>query len=597
MTSPFDRTTKLRWRRRFRRSKKQVEQLGEQAEQHLEHNVLRRLEHFASVRRFVVSWTALLLIIIAGVVYQTTALAQYYQSKKPIPGGVYTEGILGTFTDANPIYATSSVDTSVSRLLFASLLKYNEKAELVNDLAETWGVDEKGTTYTVKLRPGVAWHDGVPLTAADVAFTYQTIQNPDAKSPLLASWQGIKIAATDARTVTFVLPNALVAFPHSLVTGIIPKHLLDSIPVSQLRSIPFNTEKPVGSGPFKLDALEVSGDTPETRQEQIALVPNTHYHAGAPKLQRFTVKTFISAKSMEQSFLDQELTSVSGVESASDQMRANEDLVEYSTTLNSQVGAFFKVSNPVLSDQKVRQALVQSVDQASLIRSLGYPVVITKSPFLKSQFSYNKDSTQLRYNPGDAAKLLDEAGWKLGNEGIRYKDKKALSFQFYAPNTGEYTAVAKELESYWRKIGVNVTLLLQPDIELHKTVADHTYDVLLYGITVGSDPDVFAYWHSSQASTFSASRLNFSEYKSSVADKALEAGRLRSDQALRSVKYKPFLEAWRSDAPALMLYQPRYVYLANQKVYGYSMKTMNDPVDRYTNVQNWMIRTAKTTNN
>jgi hypothetical protein len=86
--------------------------------------------------------------------------------------------------------------------------------------------------------------------------------------------------------------------------------------------------------------------------------------------------------------------------------------------------------------------------------------------------------------------------------------------------------------------------------------------------------------------------LNFSEYKSSAADQSLEAGRTRSDSVLRTLKYKPFLEAWQKDAPAIGLYQPRSLYFSRQSVAGLTEHTINSPVDRYSNVQNWMIRQA-----
>jgi hypothetical protein len=88
--------------------------------------------------------------------------------------------------------------------------------------------------------------------------------------------------------------------------------------------------------------------------------------------------------------------------------------------------------------------------------------------------------------------------------------------------------------------------------------------------------------------------VNFSEYRSATADKALEAGRNRSDPTLRAIKYRPFLEAWRSDAPALMLYQPRFLYISHDEIHGFDLKVSNTGTDRYANVHNWMIRTEKT---
>ncbi|MDB5186042.1 MAG: hypothetical protein JWL85_565, partial [Candidatus Saccharibacteria bacterium] len=169
-----------------------------------------------------------------------------------------------------------------------------------------------------------------------------------------------------------------------------------------------------------------------------------------------------------------------------------------------------------------------------------------------------------------------------------------LKFRLYSQSMSEYAYVSQRLQSQWRAIGVDADVSLQPDDDLQTTIASHNYDALLYGISLGVDPDVFPYWHSSQADIRSSNRLNFSEYKSAAADKSLEAGRTRED-ALRAVKYKPFLEAWRNDAPAITLYQPRYLYVTRGTVHGFEPRTINAATDRFSNVQNWMIREDKTT--
>jgi peptide/nickel transport system substrate-binding protein len=128
------------------------------------------------------------------------------------------------------------------------------------------------------------------------------------------------------------------------------------------------------------------------------------------------------------------------------------------------------------------------------------------------------------------------------------------------------------------------------DTDLQSALSAHNYDALLYGISLGADPDVFAYWHSSQADLRSPSRLNFSEYRSAVADKALEGGRTRSVDAVRAAKYRPFLDAWQKDTPALALYQPRYLYLARDPLFGFAPVRMNSGADRLDNVENWKIR-------
>src|ERR1700712_2290802 len=103
----INRTTKLRWRRRVRRSKRQVEELGNQAEEGLERHFFKRLSRLTKVRRFVAAWILLFVLMIGVVLFQTRSLGQYYLVKKPTNGGIFTEGILGSFTNASPLYAST----------------------------------------------------------------------------------------------------------------------------------------------------------------------------------------------------------------------------------------------------------------------------------------------------------------------------------------------------------------------------------------------------------------------------------------------------------------------------------------------------------
>src|SRR5262249_28095473 len=162
-------------------------------------------------------------------------------------------------------------------------------------------------------------------------------------------------------------------------------------------------------------------------------------------------------------------------------------------------------------------------------------------------------------------------------DGIRGKDGQKLSFTLAAADTAEYRLVTQQLRDQWRKLGVQLRVQLQESSDFHNTLTYHNYDAVLYGISIGPDPDVFVYWDSSHADPRSANRLNLSEYKSTTTDNALEAGRTRLEPELRVVKYKPFLQAWQQDYPALGLYQPRFLYLTNGAVAGLGDHAINSP--------------------
>ena len=589
----IDRVTKLRWRRRIRSGKNQVEDLGSQAEQGFEEHLRKRMSRLGRVRRFIAIWVALIILLLGGLFIQIRRLQSYYLINQPAPGGIYNEGILGSFTNVNPIYATGSVDSSVSRLVFAGLFTFNDKNQLVGELAKSYTVDARGTTYTVLLKDNLLWQDGKPLTAEDVVFTYNTIQNPDTKSPLASSWQGIKVAAIDKKTVTFTLPSILSAFPYSMVNGIIPKHVLGKVAPEQMRSVLFNTNNPIGSGPFKWDAIEIVGTADEDREQRIALKPNDNYVNGKPKLDSFVIRSFVNEVKMRNAFKKGELNGVVGLSKIPDDLLEDNSVRVYNIPLNSQVLLFLKTTTPVLSDQKVRQAISYGLNTGAVRLAADVPVLPSDSPLLANQLGYDKTLTQKTGSPEQAAKLLDEAGWKLNDKGIRVKDGKELNLTITTQSNRTYESVAKNIKEQLALIGVNVEILVLKDNELQSALAVHDYDSLLYGISLGPDPDVFAYWHSSQADLRSPSHLNFSEFKSPAADKALEAGRTRSDPATRAIKYRPFLDAWSKEAPAVALYQPRFLYVVREPLANFNPVRMNTGTDRYNEVNQWMIRETK----
>lgn len=589
----IDRTTRLRWRRRIRRGKRQVEDIGVQAEESLEKHFFKRLVKLPGVLRFTVTWLLLLVLLIGGLVVQTRALDNYFLVDKPVSGGTFVEGVHGSFTNANPLFATNAVNRSVSRLVFAGLLKYDEKNNLVNDLANSWRANESGTEYTVNIPANLKWQDGHPLTVDDVVFTFQTIQNPDVHSPLLVGWKDVSIVATSPQTVVFKLANPLSTFAAGLTTGLIPKHLLQNVPADQLRSVAFNTASPVGAGPFKWDAVQVDGQTPETRQEQIALLPYEDYVGGKPKLSKFIIKAFHDENSMVNAFRSQDLNAMVGLNNTPSDLQSKNGIYEHSIPLMGETMVFFKITNPVLNNVKVRQALIQATDRGDIIQGLGYPVLPADEPLLKSSLGYNPKYAEANFNLNAARQILQKDGWKLDAQNVLAKKDQQLKFTLYTQDSQDYKYISNKLQSQWAQLGVQVDVKLQNDTELQQTISNHSYDSLLYSIEMGPDPDVFAYWGSSQADVRAPSRTNFSEYKSATADASLEAGRTRLLPQLRTIKYRPFLQAWKDDAPAVALFQPRFLYITRGQIFGFKPNSLAAGINRYANVNNWMIREDK----
>ncbi|MES2971165.1 MAG: peptide ABC transporter substrate-binding protein [Patescibacteria group bacterium] len=584
------RLTRLRWRRRIRKGRRQVEDISVQAEEQMERHFFKRLTRLFNVRRFVIGWITLIVLLGLAVTMQLRSLGGYYQELQPVPGGSFTEGMIGTFTNANPLYSTGLVDSTVSRLVFSGLLKYDEQNKLVGDLAENWQADENSKIYTVTLRPHLKWHDDKPLTADDVVFTFHAIQNPDTKSPFFRAWQGVDIKAVDAKTIVFTLPSPLAPFIYSLTTGIVPKHLLSDIEPSQLRSLQFNTSRPIGSGPFKWDTVETTSNGPDSKLQQIGLQSFENYHHGKPKLERFIVRAYTSEKDLVDSFQRQEISGLVGLDRPPDSIKDVENIQENTASLTAETMVFLRTDSELLKDVRVRQALLKAIDVPALVSGLDYPAIAADEPLLHGQLGYNATLKQVPFSIEEANKLLDESGWKrLDDKSVRMNGDKKLILKFVAQNNADYVYLTKQIQKAWLSVGVETQVILQNDADLQDTINERDYDALLYGISIGVDPDVFAYWHSTQADPRASSRLNFSNYKSATADKALEAGRTRIDPSLRAAKYIPFLQSWRGDVPAIALYQPRFLYITSDRLFNFQPRAINTAADRFNNVHNWMI--------
>jgi peptide/nickel transport system substrate-binding protein len=530
-------------------------------------------------------------VLIAGVVFQTRGLSEYYLSTQPTEGGILSEAMVGTYTNPNPLFASSTVDVSVSRLIFNSLLTYDDNGELVNDLASSITRSDDGLTYDVNLVKDVKWDDGQQLTADDVVYTYKAIQNPDTRSPYSVSWQPVKIAKINDYAVRFTLPSPLNSFPVSLTSGILPAHVLSKIPYDELRSTSFNS-KPVGSGPFRLsNVVRLDDFVSVIKRQRLELVKNDLYFKGAPKLDAYVLYALSSDAELKQYLNTREVDGAIFNTSPNFEQEAKNYSVR-SIPLLAGTYAFFNTSRAPLDTAELRQAILLGTDINKLTHALGYPVQGLKSPLLSTDVGYDQTLLQQTYDKAKANQILDTLGWVRPKDGgTRHKDAKQLELSLTTLDGSDFALVASMIQSMWANdLGVKVNVVTKSPADMQPILLQHTYEVLLYGITMGSDPDVYAYWHSSQAVV---DRYNLSLYKSEVADSSLEAGRSRPEIALRAAKYKPFLEAWRNDVPAIGLYQPPVFYVSRTKIYNFDPNKLNSIAERFYNVQKWEVQSSK----
>lgn len=557
---------------------------------HAHRFIISRFANLRDVRRHAFGWLILAGLMVLATGVQLLWVQQSLSSRQPVAGGVYAEGVIGRIDTLNPIYATTQSERSASHLIFSGLFRYDTSNNLASDLGETWKQSEDGKTYTVKMRKDAQWHDAKPVTAHDVAFTLSLIKNPQTRSYLYRTWQDVTVKVVDAHTIEFTLPSAYAPFPHALTFGVVPKHLLEKVSPLRLREHIFNRE-PVGSGPFSFASTRAIN--PDAERAVLQLERNDEYYRGPVKLERFQIYTYKDHDDLRQGFLSREINAANELTSEDVDIVTKElpTTVVGDTRLNDGVYAFFQTDQPVIKDTAVRKALLLGTDRAALRGALGGKSSELHGPLLVDQTSSASGKKQAAYDATAATKALDEAGWTLSGKG-RQKDGQKLQLNVIAPDAGDFPEVLKELAKQWRTLGIDVKEQVVPTATFEQNVlAPRAYDVLLYELALGADPDVFAYWHSSQASVRG---FNLSNYRSDVADDALMSARGRSDQKLRDAKYAGFIDQWLADVPAVALYQPHLRYVTTDSVRSVrGSESVVDALGRYHSVDQWTVLQAE----
>lgn len=551
---------------------------------HFKRYFSKRTDRTEGVRRFAAGWLILAIGICLTSGFAALNLFEKSHTTTPADGGTYIEGIVGKVGNLNPLFNDGGVDSEVDRLVFNGLLHYDTEGKLTNDLAKNVKVSKNGKVYSITLRSDVLWHDGQPMTSKDVVFTIKTIQNPDSRSPLYTSWQGVKVTAPAKNKVKISLSQSSAPFAHVLTTPILPAHLLSDISNSDLRTASFNND-PIGTGPFVFKVLRNTKNG-----QEVELSSNKFYFKENPRVDRFIVKAFEEQDDLAKFLNDREITAAIDLSSDSvDTFKDSNHIRTVQYPLNNGVFAFFKTSKAPLSNKTIRTALTLATDRKQILKLFDSRYKPLKTPLLPGQIGYSKSFNQ-ETNIKKAASLLKKDGWNL-KDGVRTKNKKTLTIKLSTRDTDEYKLMAEELQRQWSKIGVVVQPVLLNQEQMEQTaLSAHDYEVLLYGISIGADPDVFAYWHSSQARP---GGLNFSEWKSSNADLNLEIARSKNNPDLRAARYQAFMADWRAESPAVALYQPYANYSYNQNAQGFKIFPLNVLADRLTNVEDWTVETRK----
>lgn len=545
--------------------------------------VISKLDNLRNAKQHIILWLVLMGVLIIGVALQMIWNQSVYRTTAWKDGGTYAEASVGSINTLNPLYATTQSEQSASKLLFSSLYRYDDTGALADDLATSLDVSDDGKVYIVKIRDDAKWSDGKKLTAKDVAFTVGLMRSPEVRSVKYNDWTNVTAEATDDRTIKFTLPSQYSSFPHALTFSVLPRHVLEDIAPGAIRQSTFSVS-PLGSGPFTLKLLQTSADG----KHKIAnMAASPDYYMGKVKLARFELHAYESNDDMMTALRTGQVTAAAGTNVQKSELSNDYSVINY--PVNSGVYAILNLQSGILSDVKVRQALQTGTDTDDIRTAIEYDVPPLHLPFVDGQLTGGGIPASVPYNIERAKQLLDEAGWKVAaGESVRKKDGASLELTVVTVKDVTLEKVLERLAGQWRKLGVKVTTDTRDATSqdfVQSVLQQRSYDVLLHKLVIGADMDVYAYWHSSQAT---ASGRNFSNYNSKISDDALASARVTLDPVLRNEKYKSFSVQWMKDVPAIGLYQAVMQYVHRPSVEAV-IKTNGLPseADRYSDVRFW----------
>jgi ABC-type transport system substrate-binding protein len=377
-----------------------------------------------------------------------------------------------------------------------------------------------------RLRPGVTFHDGRPVGARDVKFTYDAIMDPRTLSPRVSDYEPVKeVQVVGPHTVRIVYKRLYSPAVGTWAIGLLPEHLLSAEALQReatlagadpagfgLRQSGFNRH-PVGCGPFLFR---------EWKSDQyIELERFARYWEGAPNYRRYVYRIVPDLLTQEMEFYAGTIDTYAVQPHQVARLQADPRFQSFSGTSYSYSYIAYNLRRPPFDDPRVRRALGLAINVEEIIRYVLYDQgERTTGPFLQQTEYYDRAIAPLPYDPAGALRLLAEAGWHRNAEGFLERDGQRLRFTLIT-NSGNDTrkSVLAIAQDAWRRIGVDVrTDLVEWSVFIQERVDKLDFDALVLGWSMGVDPDLYQIWHSSQSGPH---QLNFIGYRNPEADELI----------------------------------------------------------------------------
>lgn len=514
------------------------------------------------------------------------------EEPKKGPSGTFVYANVQDAKVLNPILSTDVYSNVINTRVYDGMMAIDDKAELKPNLAKSWELSPDSKKITFKLRDDVKWHDGQPFTAKDVLFTFQSIMHPDYTGPrrsdytalagvkamdekikavdakaadrdaqVQAIWEdwrktGNAIVAKDDYTVEVNLDEVFAPILVNLSMSIIPEHLFKGTEGKKMADSEWN-HKPIGTGPMIFKDWK--------KGDQITLETNPDYKWGLFN-KPYNLKTFIFKvvpdNNAGMAALENGEVDFAAIDADNwEKFTKLPDIQTFEYTGWGYQFVGYNLKDPIVADVKVRQALTSAIDREAIVKDLrkGHASV-AHTHAAPGRWDFNDNVKKWPYDPAAAGKLLDEAGWTVGSDGIRTKGGQKLTVTFTYSSGDKYLEqLATVLQQSWAKIGVDAKIEAMKFEAILDKLRAGTAQSFTIGWSLGVEPDPFSIWHSKGGFQWVIN------YSNPEVDKLLEEGRTVFDQAKRKELYSRF--------QAIVAEEQPYTWLTfNNTLVGFSKR-------------------------
>ena len=498
--------------------------------------------------------------LIAGGAAAVPAASAQDSSPEPVQGGTIIYDVGQEGSHLVPSFSSFSTVIVPTVAFFNGLTRPGLDLQPEPDLAESWDVNEDGTHYVFHLRDGVTFHDGEPFTANDVKFTWELIAHPDNVSgaqlydffkPITGA-EAFRAGEADEITGIVVVDDLTleVSLDHTWAPFdtigtsqyIVPQHILGEIPVSEILASEY-ARNPIGTGPYHFVAWNAG--------ESYIGEANESYHFGRPLADTVVLRVAWlddnqKITALRAGEINATTISLVGLDSLGSD---HPEIVTLQEPGKWNQYVEFNLARPIFQDIRVRKALSYATDRQTIVDAVYQGRATIYNSVFPYAWDYTKTDTTLYDNDKEeAARLLDEAGWVLGDDGIREKDGEKLSFTIISLPV-DWSIV---LQQQWREVGVET----QVDVVDWPTLSTQYYVTGLFDAAALHVPyNLYADPHYSLPGYF-LSANNRNQYNNPKSDELIIAAASTIDHDERVRLYHEWQEVIAQDVPHLWIANP-----------------------------------------